>query len=341
VKKNLTPLDPTNFYTVPTNNDWAFYNQERYLLIDEFYGQIPIGELNRISKGGAQVNFKGGSKLLRKDCIVIILSRQSPEDCYRSFRSASELESLYQRFHVFRKYASTNEDDEQLNTNVFWRADNNETYKIQYTYKEVRMLYDICDELDLKEAQNLLFNNDNPLEPHQQSLFTISNINSNNVNPIQNPKATITSPQLTKKKQQQSRRSPPTTDEEARKSSEKRKYVQSEHSQPQIEQTVTLSQENIITTSSQGEVPTITTVEKNIFTISTMFSPTKQQMSQKKTKKEKNNASKERGSFTKVPKMHQKDRDMFDTDADVEIDEDGLRDLTTLLKSRRKDDDFL
>jgi hypothetical protein len=177
-----------------------------------FLGFWGFGVLGFWGFGGSQVNFKGGSKLLRKDCIVIILSRKSPEDCYRSSRSVSELESLYQRFHVFRKYASTNEEQQQLKTNIFWRADNNETYKIQYTYKEVRMLYDICDELDFKEAHELLFNDENNfiIGPQQSISFNLNS--TNNGNSIQNPQITITPPQVMKKRQQQqSRRSPPTT----------------------------------------------------------------------------------------------------------------------------------
>ena len=71
-----------NFFQIPSNNDWVGYNDQYYLYFDEYKGQLTIQELNKICDGGAKMNVKGGSVMLRYDVQVIILSNFSIEECY-------------------------------------------------------------------------------------------------------------------------------------------------------------------------------------------------------------------------------------------------------------------
>lgn len=71
-----------NFFQIPSNNDWIGYDDQYYLYFDEFKGQLTIQELNKICDGGAKMNVKGGSVMLRYDVQVIILSNFSIEECY-------------------------------------------------------------------------------------------------------------------------------------------------------------------------------------------------------------------------------------------------------------------
>lgn len=71
-----------NFFQIPSNNDWIGYDDQYYLYFDEYKGQLTIQELNKICDGGAKMNVKGGSVMLRYDVQVIILSNFSIEECY-------------------------------------------------------------------------------------------------------------------------------------------------------------------------------------------------------------------------------------------------------------------
>ena len=71
-----------NFFQIPANNDWVGYDDQYYLYFDEYKGQLTIQELNKICDGGAKMNVKGGSVMLRYDVQVIILSNFSIEECY-------------------------------------------------------------------------------------------------------------------------------------------------------------------------------------------------------------------------------------------------------------------
>lgn len=71
-----------NFFQIPANNDWIGYDDQYYLYFDEYKGQLTIQELNKICDGGAKMNVKGGSVMLRYDVQVIILSNFSIEECY-------------------------------------------------------------------------------------------------------------------------------------------------------------------------------------------------------------------------------------------------------------------
>lgn len=86
-----------NFFQIPTNNDWVGYNDQYYLYMDEFKGQLSCQLLNRICDGGAKMNVKGGTVQLRWDCQVIILSNFSIEECYPNCSSVV-LDSLRNRF---------------------------------------------------------------------------------------------------------------------------------------------------------------------------------------------------------------------------------------------------
>lgn len=86
-----------NFFQIPTNNDWIGYNDQYYLYMDEFKGQLSVQQLNRICDGGAKMNVKGGTVQIRWDCQVIILSNYSIRDCYDKIDEVF-LESLHNRF---------------------------------------------------------------------------------------------------------------------------------------------------------------------------------------------------------------------------------------------------
>ena len=86
-----------NFFQIPTNNDWVGYNDQYYLYLDEFKGQLSCQQLNRLCDGGAKMNVKGGTVQIRYDCQVIIISNFSIEECYPNVSSVV-LESLRNRF---------------------------------------------------------------------------------------------------------------------------------------------------------------------------------------------------------------------------------------------------
>ena len=86
-----------NFFEIPTNNDWVGYNNQYYLFMDEYKGQLTVQQLNRICDGGAKVNVKGATVQLRYDPQVIILSNYSIAECYKNL-DKKILDSLYNRF---------------------------------------------------------------------------------------------------------------------------------------------------------------------------------------------------------------------------------------------------
>lgn len=86
-----------NFFQIPTNNDWIGYNNQYYLYMDEFKGQLTVQQLNRLCDGGAKMNVKGGTVQIRWDCQVIIISNYSISECYSKIDEVL-LESLYNRF---------------------------------------------------------------------------------------------------------------------------------------------------------------------------------------------------------------------------------------------------
>lgn len=86
-----------NCFQIPTNNDWVGYNDQKYLYLDEYIGQLTIQQLNAICDGGAKVNVKGGTVQLRYDVTVIICSNKSIRECYAKAEDRI-IETLYNRF---------------------------------------------------------------------------------------------------------------------------------------------------------------------------------------------------------------------------------------------------
>lgn len=105
--RKLMRENPSDWFQIPTNNDWSGYNGEKNLYIDEYRGQLTIQDLNRICDGGSKVNTKGGTTILNPACVVWINSNFSIEGCYKKAEKVL-IESLKNRFNV-----------EQLTT-FFW-----------------------------------------------------------------------------------------------------------------------------------------------------------------------------------------------------------------------------
>lgn len=122
LKANIA-MDPNNWFQIPTNNDWIGYNGEKNLYIDEYKGQLTIQELNRICDGGAKVNVKGGSTVLRNDVIVWICSNFSIKECYNK-AEAVLLEALYNRFN--EKYKMKTIEEKERLDNLISEAKNHQ-----------------------------------------------------------------------------------------------------------------------------------------------------------------------------------------------------------------------
>lgn len=97
LREKMQEKGEENFFQIPTNNDWVGYDDQYYLYLDEYKGQLTIQQLNRICDGGAKVNVKGGTVQLRYDVQVIILSNYSISECYHKADQVL-LDSLYNRF---------------------------------------------------------------------------------------------------------------------------------------------------------------------------------------------------------------------------------------------------
>lgn len=98
LREKMQEKGEENFFQIPTNNDWVGYDDQYYLYLDEYKGQLTIQQLNRICDGGAKVNVKGGTVQLRYDVQVIILSNYSIEECYHK-ADLVLIESLKNRFN--------------------------------------------------------------------------------------------------------------------------------------------------------------------------------------------------------------------------------------------------
>lgn len=98
LRKRMQEKGEENFFQIPTNNDWIGYDDQYYLYLDEYKGQLTIQQLNRICDGGAKVNVKGGTVQLRYDVQVIIISNYSIEECYNK-ADLVLIESLKNRFN--------------------------------------------------------------------------------------------------------------------------------------------------------------------------------------------------------------------------------------------------
>lgn len=86
------------WFQIPTNNDWNGYEGEKNLYIDEFKGNMPANDLNRICDGNCKVNTKGGSLQLRSDIVVWVCSNYNIGEVYKKIDKDLK-EGLYNRFN--------------------------------------------------------------------------------------------------------------------------------------------------------------------------------------------------------------------------------------------------
>lgn len=100
--KSLISKEEKDWFQMPLNNDWNGYYGQKNLYLDEFKGQLSIQELNRLCDGGAKVNTKGSTLLLRSDVVVWIFSNYDISSCYKNC-DENILETLNNRFNVIEK----------------------------------------------------------------------------------------------------------------------------------------------------------------------------------------------------------------------------------------------
>lgn len=74
--------DPTDWFQIPSNNDWKGYRGQHNLYADEFKGQVDIQTLNKLCDGGCKVNTKGGTVTIVYETTVWVFSNYSIERCY-------------------------------------------------------------------------------------------------------------------------------------------------------------------------------------------------------------------------------------------------------------------
>lgn len=98
LRKLKQDLGYDNFFQIPKNDDWAGYDNQRYLWIDEFKGQLSVQQLNSACDGESKVNVKGASAILRRNTFVIVASNYNIEECYKKLDSTS-LDALNSRFN--------------------------------------------------------------------------------------------------------------------------------------------------------------------------------------------------------------------------------------------------
>lgn len=98
LREMMKQTGETNWFQIPTNNDWIGYAGEKYLYMDEFKGQISVQMLNAICDGNFKVNVKGGTTWIGWDIQVIICSNYSIRDCYSKVED-NIIETLYNRFN--------------------------------------------------------------------------------------------------------------------------------------------------------------------------------------------------------------------------------------------------
>lgn len=98
LREMMKQTGETNWFQIPTNNDWIGYAGEKFLYMDEFKGQISVQMLNAICDGNFKVNVKGGTTWIGWDIQVIICSNYSIRDCYSKCED-NILETLYNRFN--------------------------------------------------------------------------------------------------------------------------------------------------------------------------------------------------------------------------------------------------
>jgi hypothetical protein len=87
----------SDFFQIPTNDDYYGYAGQQFLYLDEFKGQISVQKLNLLCGGGCKVNIKCSSTEISKYTQVYICSNYSISQCYDK-TDIAVLETLYNRF---------------------------------------------------------------------------------------------------------------------------------------------------------------------------------------------------------------------------------------------------
>ena len=99
--RSMIMKEPQNWFQIPTNDDWMGYNNEKFLYIDEFKGQMSIQKLNALCDGGLKVNVKGSSTVVHPECVVYVCSNYNIKECYERVckDKPDVIEGLYNRFN--------------------------------------------------------------------------------------------------------------------------------------------------------------------------------------------------------------------------------------------------
>lgn len=100
--KSQIKKDESDWFQIPLNNDWNGYCGQKNLYLDEFKGQLSIQEINRLCDGGAKVNTKGSTVVLRHDVVLWIFSNYDISSCYKNCEPQI-LSTLKNRFNVVEK----------------------------------------------------------------------------------------------------------------------------------------------------------------------------------------------------------------------------------------------
>lgn len=88
------------YWKTPSSKWWDGYVGQKYVIIDEFAGQVPITTLNEwLDHGAARVEFKGGSCQLRATHFWIT-SNIRPEDWYNVGVSRAQVDALLARLTI-------------------------------------------------------------------------------------------------------------------------------------------------------------------------------------------------------------------------------------------------
>lgn len=106
-------------FEIPYNNDWTGYNGQTHLYADEFKGQVPVTELNRMCDGDRKMNTKGGTVQLVKETEVTIFSNYPIEKCYGKVDEVL-IESLNNRFNEYNKRPTDDHSHKFTDRNCNW-----------------------------------------------------------------------------------------------------------------------------------------------------------------------------------------------------------------------------
>ncbi len=89
------------YFVVPRNNDWSMYKGQKVIILEEYKGAFwKVDTLQELCDcDNYQVNTKGGSKLLARDCIICITSRDDPSVLF-SKEDPEDVQGIYNRFFI-------------------------------------------------------------------------------------------------------------------------------------------------------------------------------------------------------------------------------------------------